>query len=147
MSRIISFRGKLGDGSQETINLHSITGTIGYRIKKLQLIGSAPGVETVEAIVKVYKTKQTVVDGLIDLSDNTLLGAAFYVSSQTEEWSTHNILVFDNEIFNQDIYVTHFDASVGQAVNYYIELESLKLDTNETVMATLKDMRSTATLS
>ena len=26
--------------------------------------------------------------------------------------------------------------------SYYLELESIKLDTNETVMATLKDMRN-----
>jgi hypothetical protein len=143
MSRTISFRGKLADLAQETIPLGTIRGEVGYRITKLQLIGSAPGVETVEAIVKIYKTEQTgVPTGLIDLSDNTLIAAAFYVSSQTEEWSTHNILVFDNEIFNQDIYVTHFDASVGQAVNYYIELEQMPLDLNENTVATLKDIRN-----
>jgi hypothetical protein len=144
MSRIISFRGKLADLGQETIHLHTTDGSTGYRIKKLQLIGSSPGSETVEAVVKIFKTSQTTVDGAVDFSDNRLLGAGFYVSAATEEWTSHNILIFDNEIFNQDIYVTHFDASVGESVNYYIELEQTKLDLNENTVATLKDIRNVA---
>ena len=45
-------------------------------------------------------------------------------------------------IFNQDIYVTHKDVAVGQTVNYYIELEQIKLDLNENTVATLKDIRN-----
>ena len=61
--------------------------------------------------------------------------------SHTEEWATHNIIIFDNTTINQDMFITHFDASVGKPVNYYIELEQVKLDLNEATVATLKDMR------
>ena len=143
---IKTFRGKIAHGDQDTIVLHTNDGSIGYRITKFQLIGTAPGAELVEAVVKIYKTPQDTIDGAIDLSDNTLLGAGFYVSSTTEEWQTHNILIFDNEIFNQDIYVTHYDAiaHAGEPVNYYIELEQIKLDLNENTVATLKDIRNQA---
>jgi len=143
---IKTFRGKIAHGDQDTIVLHTNDGSIGYRITKFQLIGTAPGAELVEAVVKIYKIPQDTIDGAIDLSDNTLLGAGFYVSSTTEEWQTHNILIFDNEIFNQDIYVTHYDAiaHAGEPVNYYIELEQIKLDLNENTVATLKDIRNQA---
>lgn len=141
---IKTFRGLMIDGAQDTIVLHTNDGSIGYRIKKFQLIGTAPGAELVEAVVKIYKVSQTTIDGAVDLSDNTLLGVGFMVSSTTEEWTSHNILIFDQEIFNQDIYITHFDASVGEGVNYYIELEQIKLDLNENTVATLKDIRNTS---
>jgi len=141
---IKSFRGKINDGAIDLISLHTNDGSVGYKIKKLQLIGALPGNETVEAVVKIYKIPQTSVDGAVDLSDNTLAGVGFYVSSITEEWATHNILIFDNEVFNQDIYITHHDASTGSPVNYYLELEQIKLDLNENTVATLKDIRNIA---
>ena len=142
MSKIKTYKGKLADGTQERISLQTNNGLTGYRITKFQLIGTAPGQETVEGVVKIYKVKQDAIDGLVNLSDNTLIGAGFYVSSTTEEWTSHNILIFDNEIFNQDIYVTHFDASVGEGINYYIELEQMSLDLSEQTVATLKDIRN-----
>ena len=42
-------------------------------------------------------------------------------------------------IFNQDIYVTNYGSG---AMNYYIELEQIKLDLNENTVATLKDIRN-----
>jgi len=148
MSRIISFRGLLADGSQETINLHTITGTIGYRIVKFQLLWENPGVQSTESIVKIYKTDQTgSIDGVINFSDTRLLAAGFLSGSLSATYPEDLTVAFDNEIFNQDIYVTHSEVAGSEAVNYYLELESVKLDTNETVMATLKDMRATATLS
>ena len=47
--------------------------------------------------------------------------------------------------FNQDIYITHTNlhADAGP-VNYYIELEQIKLDLNENTVATLKDIRNQA---
>ena len=138
---IKSFRGQLADGGQDTIRLSTNNGLTGYKIKKLQLMGASPGSEILESIVKIYKYKQTAIDGNVQLEDSTLLGVAFYVSSTTEEWSTHNVIIFDNVTFNQDIFVTHHDVQTGTPVNYYIELEQVKLDINEATVATLKDMR------
>ena len=36
------------------------------------------------------------------------------------------------------------DVEVGESVNYYIELEQIKLDLNENTVATLKDIRNIA---
>ena len=51
--------------------------------------------------------------------------------------------IFDNMTFNQDIYVTYKDdETAGKFINYYIELEQVKLDLNENTVATLKDIRN-----
>ena len=57
------------------------------------------------------------------------------------QYSISNVIVFDQTVFNQDIYITHKDVSIGQAVNYYLELEQVKLAKDEAAVATLKDMR------
>lgn len=142
---IKSFRGLLADGGQDTIVLHTNRGEIGYRIVKFQLMPNNPGVGGSESIVKVYKIEQTVVDGVVDFSDNTLIGAAF---QKTQEDSANTeagiVTIFDNEIFNQDIYVTAVDVRGSLLTNYYIELEQIKLDLAESTTATLRDIRNTA---
>ena len=142
---IKSFRGLLADGGQDTIVLHTNRGEIGYRIVKFQLMPNNPGVGGSESIVKVYKIEQTVVDGVVDFSDNTLIAAAF---QKTQEDSANTeagiVTIFDNEIFNQDIYVTAVDVRGSLLTNYYIELEQIKLDLAESTTATLRDIRNTA---
>ena len=46
--------------------------------------------------------------------------------------------------FNQDIYITLRCHNAAADVNYYIELEQVKLDLNENTVATLKDIRNNA---
>jgi hypothetical protein len=144
MSKILSFRGLLEDGGQDTINLETIRGTTGYKIVKFQIIGAVPGTVDQESVMKIYKIKQTTSDGNIDFSDNTLLGVAYWESYNTQYSSSPTgPIIFDNEIFNQDIYVTHTDVNTGQVCNYYIELESMDLNVDETTVATLKNIRNT----
>ena len=141
---IKTFRGVMADGAQDTILLHTNDGSTGYRIVNFQLIGKTPGSMTVEAVIKVYKVLQTTIDGTVDFSDQTLLAAGYWVDNSgvsTPSWET---IIFDKEIFNQDIYVTFFDASTSENMNYYLELEQVKLDINSNTVATLKDMRNTA---
>ena len=152
MSRIISFRGKidgLDAGSSDTITLHTNTGSTGYQIKKLQIIQASPGTTDCEGLVVVWKIPPTVAQiaaTTIDLSDNTILAVAFYsgqASAQT--YSEDMTIVFDNEIFNQDIYLTYKDVRTSNDdMNYYIELEQMPLDLNENTVATLKDIRNVA---
>jgi hypothetical protein len=142
MSRIISYKGKLADGAQESIPLQTINGMKGYRIVKFQIMGNAPGTVNYEHIVKIYKTQQAAVDGVIDFSDNRLLAAAFLEGSTSVTSTDGVIVIFDNEIFNQDIYITHTDIEATSDCNYYIELEQMKLDLNEQTVATLKDIRN-----
>ena len=53
------------------------------------------------------------------------------------------MVIFDNEKFNQDIFVTNVDVVGNSApINYYIELEQIKLSLDENTVATLKDIRN-----
>ena len=141
MSRIISFRGLLADGAQERIPLQTNKGLVGYRIVKFQIIPQNAGSADVEGIMKIYKVQTAVAAGF-DFSDNTLLGGAFL--SMRDGAYFNEVIVFDNEIFNQDIYITFKDISTGQSMNYYIELEQIKLDTLQAQVASLKDLRNNA---
>ena len=138
---IKSFRGKMIDGAIDQISLHTNDGSTGYRIKKVQCVPENPGTTNTEHVFKIYKIPQTAVTGSIDFSDNTLL-ASVYLSSRDDRYGGDNIIVFDNEIFNQDIYLTHDDTNNAGAVNYYTELEQVKLSLDENTVATLKDIRN-----
>ncbi len=139
---IKSFRGQIADGSQDTISLHTRDGSVGYKIKKLQVLSQSPTTKAPEAILKIYSIPQTTVDAVVDFNDQTLLGVAFLKHGSTNTTYDTEIIIFDNTTFNQDIYITSIDASDNSAMNYYIELEQIKLDLNENTVATLKDIRN-----
>jgi hypothetical protein len=143
---IKTFRGVLTDGGQDTIVLHTNNGATGYRIKKFMILPESPGDVQQESIVQIWKVEQTSVPttaGNIDFADNTLLGAGVgYYGAVASNNSQSQTIFFDNEVFNQDIYVTHTDNASNQKINYYIELEQIKLDLNENTVATLKDIRN-----
>ena len=140
---IKSFKGLIANGEQDTITLHTNDGKTGYRIVKFELISNKPGIDNHESVVKIYKTEQTTVDAVIDFSDNTLLASGYLEGSSSVLYVDALIVTFDNEIFNQDIYITHSDALAGSiSCNYYIELEQISLDLNEQTVTTLKDLRN-----
>jgi hypothetical protein len=142
MSKIKTFRGLLTDGVEEKIRLSTLTGTSGYRILKFELIPPAPGDSNGENVVKIYKVTQAAVDALVDFTETTMLAAGYY-AAESSSYSDNKTVVFDNEIFNQDIFITNKDArGNSQSINYYIELEQVKLDSNETAVATLKNIRN-----
>jgi hypothetical protein len=139
---IKTFRGLIAEGGQETIVLHTNDGSTGYRIVKFQVIGISENI-VYESTVKIYKTEQSSVDALIDFSDNTLLAAALYGDSTGSTSFAEQTVIFDQEIFNQDIYVTHKSlGAASEGMNYYLELEQVKLDLNENTVATLKNIRA-----
>jgi len=141
---IKTFRGLMTDGTQDTIVLHTNDGSTGYRIVKFQTMTKEPFAgDAAEHTCKIYKVAQTTIDGVVDFSDNTLLGVAI-INNYTNGYSDPSVpvVIFDQEIFNQDIYVTAVDTQGAQPVNYYIELEQVKLDLSENTVATLKDIRN-----
>jgi hypothetical protein len=142
---IKTFRGLMVDGAQDTIALHTNDGSTGYRIVKFQIMANTPGAATYEFVVKIYKTSQTTIDGVVDFSDQKLLGVAYLEGNNNDAYIDGLQIIFDKEIFNQDIYITNTDVAVGEAVNYYIELEQVKLDLNHSTVATLKDIRNVKT--
>ena len=142
---IKSFKGLIADGGQDTILLHTNDGSTGYRIVKFDIFPHKPGTEQSESTVQVFKIKQATVSKLtaeVDFADNTLLAAGFYGKSAGVDNAETKLIHFDNEIFNQDIFVTHTETAGTQAVNYYIELEQVKLSLDENTVATLKDIRN-----
>ena len=137
-----TFRGLLADGGQDRIRLSTIKGKVGYRIVKFQTMAAVPGTTNAEDVTKIYKTKQSTPVATVNFTDTDLLACALTTAStETEDFGIAEQIIFDNEIFNQDIYVSHVDAKTGESVNYYIELEVIPLDDAGAEYTTLKDMR------
>jgi len=142
---IKTYRGILADGGQDKINLKTNRGDIGYKIVKFQVIQQNPGAAHAEAVVKIYKVKQTSIDAVINFSDGDLLAAIAYQKSDSVSYAGSEIIIFDNQIVNQDIYVTLDHASGHtEPMNYYLELEQISLNDNESTMATLQSLRQIA---
>ena len=142
MSKIISFRGLLADEQQDTITLQTNKGLKGYRIVKFQVIGPDAS-ETAESTIKIYKVKQTTFDSNIDFTDNRLLAAAIYQQNVTgQNFPIDAIIIFDGEVFNQNIYISQRGEAASAKINYYIELEQIDLSIDQQTVATLKDIRN-----
>ena len=140
---IKSFRGKIADEGIETVPLSTNNGSIGYIIKKFEIMPDRPGGDSFELTCKIYSIPQTTATSNIDFSDNTLLGVA-YISgaANSVNYPFSGGVIFDNVTFNQDIYLTAVDINGTEPTNYHIELEQVKLDLNENTVATLKDIRN-----
>jgi len=140
---IKTFRGLIADGAQDTIVLHTNDGATGYRIVKFEVIAPNANINF-EQVLKIYKVQQasTAIDTAIDFSDQTLLGAVIYVANTGNAYNPVPIIIFENEIFNQDIYITSKGHNGSENINYYIELEQISLDLSENTVATLKDIRN-----
>jgi len=139
-----TYRGLLATGAEDRIRLSTIKGKVGYRIIKFQVIAKNPGTEDQEATITISKESFTPSDS-IDLSNSSILGVAFYSgASAAKNYPTAKVIIFDQEIVNQDIFVG-LSMTLGTAMNYYIELEVIPLDEAGAEWATLKDMRSTGT--
>ena len=71
-----------------------------------------------------------------------LVAAYFENSNGVDPVSKDAVVVIDNKIINQDIFVQHKSLKSGKTLcNFYMELEQVKLNLNEATVATLKDMR------
>jgi hypothetical protein len=146
MSKKISFKGKLNIGTQDRLKLSTIKGKIGYKINKLQIISTTPGTVSEEIIVKIYKSDQgTSISPTVDLSDSDILAAVYYTNRTDTLLTGENAIIMDNEVFNQDIYVTADSANSSTVpTSYYIELESMSLSDIESTQLTLKNLRTIA---
>ena len=148
---IKSFRGLLTTTGQiDAIRLHTNTGSTGYRIVKFDVMPAQFWNDDYESIVQIFKVQKTsptdtAGNQVIDFSDQTLIAAALWSSrASSESYAEDKQIVFDNEIFNQDIYLNYDETKTNNGINYYIELEQIKLDLNENTVATLKDIRNLA---
>jgi hypothetical protein len=140
---IKSFRGMLADGGQDKISLKTNNGLTGYRIVKFRVTPQLPA-QFQTSTMMIWKVEQSSVPtatATVDFSDQTLLAVGNYVFN-SGEGAINDQVIFDNETFNQDIYITHTEEIAALNCNYYIELEQVRLDLNEQTVATLKNIRN-----
>tara|TARA_Y100000593_G_scaffold8869_1_gene16206 strand:- start:359 stop:802 length:444 start_codon:yes stop_codon:yes gene_type:complete len=142
---IKTFRGLIADGGIDTIKLSTPNGMTGYRIVNFRLMGKKPGdgsEGSYEHIVQIFKVKPDTASATVNFEDNMLLAAGLCFSNTNPHYNDTESIIFDREIFNQDIYVTHVDEDASRACNYYLELEQIQLNKNSQSVVTLKDIRA-----
>ena len=85
---------------------------MGYRIAKFELFPNQMGV-AVDSMVKIFKSEQTgATSGTVDFTDSELLAAG---ANYNATYEIDHIVVFDKEIFNQDILYLHIHESTGSS--------------------------------
>jgi len=139
-----SYRGLLSDGGEEKIRLACGDGQTGYRIVKFQVFPNKPGTTTVEAVVSIFKTAgggSGTTTAVVDFTDSDLLAVVFHQDRHEATYIASESVIFDNEIFNQDIYITLTDTVGTEKCNYYLELEVIKLSTAQAELLIVKSLR------
>jgi len=141
-----TFRGQLDDRAQQRIRLSTIKGKTGYRIVKFLVMpaGATSGF-AYESFIEIWKTEQSAVpsDATPNFSDLDQLACIYYSQSGSAETNPEDMtVVFDTEVFNQDIYITHSNSAGSAAINYYFELEIIPLDDKGAEYTTVKDLRT-----
>ena len=146
MSKTISYRGTLDIGEQDRINLKTIKGQVGYKIKSFKVMSTLPGSGTYELVGQIFKKDQTgSITATVDFSNSELIAVAFTSGANNASISDNfeDFVIFDNEKFNQNIFINITDAGGNTTpANYYIELETMSLSELETTMLTLKSLRT-----
>ncbi|HHZ94463.1 MAG TPA: hypothetical protein EYN67_02645 [Flavobacteriales bacterium] len=138
---IKTFRGILADGTEDRIRLSTIKGKVGYRIVKFQIISSVPLTASGEQMAKIFLTSQSSITNTVDFSESDLLGVALFIHNDNYS-NTQTHIIFDTEVFNQDIYISYASDAGSNPCNYYIELEVISLTDMGAEYTTLKDIRS-----
>jgi len=140
---IKTFRGQLADAGQDRIRLSTIKGKVGYRINKFQIISETPTDVSTECVVQIWKSSQGTPAATINFTDNELLGVGVWTSNTAATSNPDNMtIIFDREIFNQDIFITHQNTTGSSPCNYYLELEAITLDDKAAEYTILKDIRT-----
>jgi len=141
---IKTFRGQLADNSNLRIRLSTNTGEIGYIVKKFQVVHEVES-DDLSATVSLFSQKPDTNSASINFDNPLLLGVNYSRDGTTTERVVSQVVIFDHVKVNQDMYITHVEASGSESVNFYIELEQFKLSLDEATVATLKDMRGNYT--
>lgn len=137
---IKTFRGIMEETTQQRIRLSTKKGKIGYRIVKFQIMSKNPIDTSGEHIMKIYKVPGYGISTEVDFSDGNLLATALFIHNDNYQ-NTQTHIIFDQEIFNQDIYINHETGAGDDPCNYYIELETIDMSDNAATVSTLRDIR------
>ena len=126
--KVHSFRGLLPDGKQHKIRIQGPVGAIAWRITKFMVMPYDVSDEDYEAVVKIYRESQSSIDHNVDFTDSELLGAGLWSSSSSNNvYPDDMTIIFDNALFSRNIYITYEDTKTNGGMNYYIELEEVKV--------------------
>ena len=80
---------------------------------------------------KLSRNPQTTIDAIISFNDDQLLAAAYWEDNDSVTYNHSTTVIFTNEIFNRNIYVTAAHASGHtEPMNYYVELEEIAVSTS-----------------
>ena len=125
--KVHSFRGLLGDGGEDEINLERQNVNVAYRIVKFQVVPYDPIAANSENVVKIYRESQSALTNTIDFNEDELIGVATskYSSPTTASGDHVTRIIFDNVLFSRNIYITNVSDADSQSMNYYIELEEV----------------------
>ena len=124
--KIHSFRGLLADGVQEGLRIQGSVGAIAWRISKFEVLG--PDAATnMRQVLKIYREEQSSVDTVINFADDELLGAAVLEDYDALATAVASSVIFDNNIFVRNIWLTSKGHTDTPSTNYYIELEEVKV--------------------
>jgi len=129
--KVHSFRGLLADGGQDKISIQGSVGAIAWRITKLNImLNQYTGNDRIHG-VSVWREEQTTIPTdyfAPDFNDAELLAASIIVWDTSQPNLTTENVIFDNALFSRNIWVSHTDESTTAPVNYYIELEEVKVN-------------------
>ena len=138
-----TYRGQLVDGAQDRIKLQTIKGKVGYKITKFQAMPNNFNT-TDEYNLTIWKASQTTLTSTFNFTDSDLLAALYFENSAAAtEAPTTGTVIFDNEVFNQDIFIA-LKSQAGNPCNYYFELEVIPLSSDEAAITTVKAIRGLA---
>ena len=142
---IKTFKGKMKNDTNKRIKLSTKEGLVGYKIVKFQTISTVPLSTESKSLAKIYATVGGTAEdtSLLDFDSPTLLAVSLFTSSgSVQSYPEDMTVIIDNKTINQDIYITMRNTGSGNNdINFYLELEVIKLDLNEATVATLRDMR------
>jgi len=125
--KVHSFRGLLADSDQRKIRIQGPVGAIAWRITSFQVMAPSAA-DNIESVVKIYREEQDTPDLTINFEDNELLAAAVISQSATmQNYPDDTSVIFDRDLFVRNIYVTLKGSDYTADVNYYIELEEVKV--------------------
>ena len=135
MSIMKTFKGKLTSDNnvtnQDRIYLSGGDAKTCYRIHDLKLIATSESAD-ISPVVKIYQDQQSAVNETIDFEEEGLIAAAIYRQDSGNNYPPQQTIVFDNVVFNQDIFITYKDNETSAAsVNYLIILEEIKANDAE----------------
>ena len=142
--KVHSFRGLLGDGGQDEINLERQNANVAYRIVKLDIMPNEPGDASSENVVLVWREEQSSVPTggeRIDFSEVDVLGAAYFTSGAAAAQASFLTSIFENTLFSRNIYVTHTDNGGSTACNYYLEIEEVPVSASALIQLKLGTAR------